>query len=429
MNVAALLIDFEHLVAGLTPPGRVVDGRALDPPLHIGGLLEAASAEGQLAVARAYADWRLPAYARHAPALEARDVSMRQVGGPHDGATLSVRLAVDATGLVADHPEIDAFVLVAPSRALTPLVQDLRARGKRVIGISPARSGDDAIAASCDRFFTYAAATEDGGWTSAEAALAIAELKARLALLLADHAGPAGLLGSRLKPLIRRHILATFDEADYGYAKFTSLLRAMPDVVRIEHRVEQGEIYVFPALGPSEVAGALGPRDRGGAAGAALERFVSRARERLLQWRFEWDRARRHALLAALHGAMTTLAPFTQDDIVGAVRRSEAGRSMALSTTVAARYLVVCYQSMMFEVDERDRDLPVRARRLSLREPFTELDAFVARYEQSILYKLDALLPEDPQQAARLGCAVLGLEAADGRRATYVLSLLERVRR
>ena len=80
----------------------------------------------------------------------------------------------------------------------------------------------------------------------------------------------------------------------------------------------------------------------------------------------------------------------------------------------------------MFVVEQHDRDLPVRARRLKLRKEYESVEDFIARYEQSILYKVAELLriDDDLDQAARRARAVLGVgDDAD----SYIHELLSQI--
>lgn len=438
-DAVAILIDFENLVLGLQNGMQADQVPANDTesepslPLDMGLFFKLAEEEGPVALAAAYADWRLGVYNRHQVDLYRHGIELVHVLGKNYKNAVDVRMAVDAVEMVFERPHVKTFVVVSGDRDFIHVLKALRKHNKRIIGVAPARSASEDLASLCDRFVTYRALwtthhithlnrTEAGG-DAEEPDESLDELKPRLALLLADLASEDGLAGAQLKPLIRRHISPAFDESSYGFSKLTNLLRAMPDVVRLV-RTPDGDVRVFPVLSRPE-AEALA-RLAGGPEAVEeepLRRFAAQARDRLTHWRYEWARDRRRRILAAIHRAMRDRPSFTQEVIIQRVRDAS---DEPITTTQLARYLSVCYQSMMFDIEATDRDLPVRARRLALREEFEPKADFVARYEQSILYKVSEYLPEDVKDAVAFGCYLLGV-GDDPEERDYVRELVAKL--
>ncbi len=433
----AILIDFENLILGLQPetPEEGSDDMVL--PLDVSLFFRLAEEEGPVAIAQAYADWRLGLYNRHQVELYKHGVELVHVLGRNFKNAVDVRMAVDAVEMIYERPHIKTYVVVSGDRDFIHVLKVLRKNDKRVIGVAPARSASEDLAGLCDRFVTYRALwrTHHEQDEASEPGEPWEDLKARIAILLASHAGEEGLVGAQMKPLIRRHLSPTFDEANYGFSKLTNLLRAMPDVVRVDQPVPDGDVRIYPLLDAGEaqqLAQAVGASALVTQSTDPMRRFLTQARERLIHWRYEWSPATRRELLAAIHEVMVAEPPFTQDEIIHAIQHGPIGQREGITTTQIARYLSICYQSLMFHIEQNDKDLPVRTRRLTLREEYEALPDFVARYEQSIVYKIGELLPEDPHEALCCTCRLLGFgdaDEAEEAHLTYVRALLERATR
>lgn len=99
----------------------------------------------------AYADWAaLPDLRSVAHRHGFDQVQTTETEPGRDAASL--RLAIDAMEVALVEGAVDTVVLVTGNAVLLPLVRSLRRRGKRVIGIGPARRTDPLFQAECDRF-------------------------------------------------------------------------------------------------------------------------------------------------------------------------------------------------------------------------------------------------------------------------------------
>jgi len=404
-------------------------------PIDVAVLTSLARDHGALSISRAYADWRLSSFNRYQTALYREGCDVIHVKGRRRKNAVDLRLAVDAMELLYERQDIQTFVVVTGDRDFLHLFAKLQARGRQVVLVAPAASASNDLAHTCDRFVTYETLWRtESGRPSAEMARQLELFKARLALLVSQPAFDDGVVGSALKVALRRSIGPTFDEMNLGFARFKDLIVACPGVVDVTQQPGASDFIVRSLMSAEEaktLARALGVEDKP-LEDEELDRFIGRARERLGQWRYEWDADRRRAILEVLFGRMQQAERFTQDDVIASLRKAPDafGADVSPSATQLSRYLSVCYQSTMFVVEQLDRDLPVRARRLKLREEYTSVGEFIARYEQSILYKVSELLPlhDDLEEAATRARAVLGV-GDDEDAEDYVRDLLTEVKK
>ncbi len=457
----ALLIDFENLVIGVThatgdsavaaqgaPAGGPVGGgaggetgqrgasrrpRIASAPVDVAVLRSLAQDHGAVAVSRAYADWRLSAFNRYQTALYREGVDVIHVKGRRGKNSVDLRLAVDAMELLFERSDIQTFVVVTGDRDFLHLFAKLQSQGRTVVLVSPAGSASNDLAHTCDRFITYETLWRtEAGHPSAEMERQLELFNARLALVVTEPAHAGGMVGSRLKVELRRSLGPTFDEMNLGFARFKDLIASCPGVVNLQQRSGASDFVVTPRVTIEEarrLAWSLGLD--GAAESDGLDHFIGRARARLGQWRYEWNPGRRRLILEVLYGTMRQADRFTQDDVIASLRQApEAFGDATPSATQLSRYLSVCYQSTMFVVEQLDRDLPVRARRLQLRKEYGCVDDFIARYEQSILFKVAELLEldDDLAQAASRARAVLGVDD-DTASEAYVRTLLGEIRK
>ncbi|MCB2211954.1 NYN domain-containing protein [bacterium] len=150
-GTSCLLIDYENLAISLRE-------NCPDCTLDLGAVLDEAkkhSPDGRIDAMYAYADWRH--FAQHANALVR--LGIKTVQAPsfrYQGKNATdIQMAVEATDLLHLHPELQVFVLATGDSDFTPLVQLLRSRGKRVIGIGVSGSVSKHLTTVCDEFIHY----------------------------------------------------------------------------------------------------------------------------------------------------------------------------------------------------------------------------------------------------------------------------------
>ncbi len=150
-GTSCLLIDYENLAISLRE-------KCPDCNLDLAAVLDEAkkhSPDGRIDAMYAYADWRH--FAQHANALVR--LGIKTVQAPsfrYQGKNATdIQMAVEATDLLHLHPELQVFVLATGDSDFTPLVQLLRSRGKRVIGIGVGGSVSKHLTTVCDEFIHY----------------------------------------------------------------------------------------------------------------------------------------------------------------------------------------------------------------------------------------------------------------------------------
>jgi len=124
--------------------------------VDIGAVLDYSSSYGAVALARAYADWSVPANAAYRRQLVDRAVDLTQlfpVSGTKNGA--DIRLAVDAMEDLSQYADISHVVIVGGDSDYVPLAQRIKQLGRFVVGIGVTGSTSRALIAACDEFSQY----------------------------------------------------------------------------------------------------------------------------------------------------------------------------------------------------------------------------------------------------------------------------------
>jgi uncharacterized protein (TIGR00288 family) len=459
----AMFIDFENLVYGVE--NNESSEQSLEYDVDIQRIVRFVRDEGRLVLARAYADWRNPGVRQHQRDLYVQGIETVNVFGRRHGAevknAVDVALAVDAVRSLYER-QYDTFVLISGDRDFLPLLRVVREHGHRIIGVSVRESASRDLPNLCDRFVYYRdlwrtwGPEERSEWTQpSEGEIRdLAVFKEHLRQLLADEVGGGGILGATLKPMIRNRIDPGFDETQFGFLKFSKMLEAMPDVVRVEYTADAhgGDIRVFPMHdhSPAPTVRSSAPAEDGSESESSSEQapepapirvpspiisrpaiqtwvptpeaFLTRARARLARTGLHLDVFRRHEILELIF----TELPIGDDYRTQAVMLERLeGRTTKSGAepehTTLRRYLWALYQSWVFDINPPDRSLDHLERGLRLKSEYRDSDRLRLRLEQSLVYKVYELLPEDDADANARVCSLL--EVDDGR----AKELLERV--
>ncbi len=124
--------------------------------VDVGALLDYASSFGTVALARAYADWSVPANAAYRRQLVDRAVDLIQlfpVSGTKNGA--DIRLSVDAMEDLMKYADLTHVVIVGGDSDYIALAQRCKQLGRFVVGIGVTGSTSRALIAACDEFSSY----------------------------------------------------------------------------------------------------------------------------------------------------------------------------------------------------------------------------------------------------------------------------------
>lgn len=134
----------------------LVDVRLAEATVDIGAILDYAASFGTVSLARAYADWSVPANAAYRPQLVNRAVDLTQlfpVSGTKNGA--DIRLAIDAVEHLIQYADLTHVVIVGGDSDYIALAQRCKQLGRFVVGIGVTGSTSRALIAACDEFSQY----------------------------------------------------------------------------------------------------------------------------------------------------------------------------------------------------------------------------------------------------------------------------------
>ena len=141
----ALLIDFENVTVGTR--SNVSD--------ELKTLLKSEIIRGEVAVHRAYADWRR--FPQFIGQLDEASIEIIQASsyGSSNLHAAAMRLAVDALELVFTRPDIGVFVLLSGNSQLSQLVFKLKEYDKFVVGVGNRGSASMLLMEVCDEYHLY----------------------------------------------------------------------------------------------------------------------------------------------------------------------------------------------------------------------------------------------------------------------------------
>ncbi|HLT40961.1 MAG TPA: NYN domain-containing protein [Enhygromyxa sp.] len=475
----AMFIDFENLVYGVEN-NDAVRNEEPDLDVDIQRLVRFVRDEGRLVMARAYADWSRASVRQHQRELYVQGIETVHVFGRRYGNevknSVDVALAVDAVRSLYER-QFDTFVLISGDRDFLPLLRVVREQGHRIIGVSVRESASKDLPNLCDRFVyyrdlwrTYGPEEQRDRGPSEVEFRDLALFKEQLRALLGEEVGAGGILGATLKPMIRNRIDPGFDETQFGFLKFSKMLEAMPDVVRFEYTsdVHGGDIRVFAvdeprvdlpitrAASDSETDEPTEPSQNGVSVTAAApvngdpvvvvstptiprpqpirvweptpEAFGSRARARLARTGLHLDQPRRAEILATIYAELPLADDGyrTQAEILERLEGRATASGVELEHATLRRYLWALYQSWIFDINPQDRGLDHLERGLRVKPEYRDLDRLRLRLEQSLVYKVYELLPDnDEDKRAR----IRDLLEIDDSRARELLDRVEDYRR
>jgi uncharacterized LabA/DUF88 family protein len=256
----------DHVPGGDDP----IAVKMAEATVDIGAVLDYASSYGAVALARAYADWSVPANAAYRRQLVDRAVDLTQlfpVSGTKNGA--DIRLAVDAMEDLGKYADISHVVIVGGDSDYVPLAQRIKQLGRFVVGIGVTGSTSRALIAACDEFSQYdalpgispikpkAAAKKAAAKTAKKSAKKATTKKAAARRTEADPVQEAGELlvrairiahdkadddewlhGGGVKSQMQR-MDPSFKEKALGFRNFTDFVESQADAV--ESRVDSSD--------------------------------------------------------------------------------------------------------------------------------------------------------------------------------------------
>lgn len=418
-GTTALLIDFENLIIGLEDDKQ--NDSIFDPEL----ILKLAEDQSRVAIAAAYADWRNKIFNQYQRELYKYGIELIHVLGRGQKNAVDLRLAIDAMEIIYERPQINRFVIVSGDRDFIHLLKKLRLHDKEIIGMAPKSSVSEDFMELCDRFLTYRGLKAAYSKESAEDETQIDKVKLdvfkeQLADLFVRYVGEDGIRGAQIKPLIRRHISQSFDESQFGFSKIIAMMREFSDIVRIKPSEKPGyDFWAYP-VGTRIKKNEVKPNQH-----ITIENIVAKARARLSQVSIDWSRPNRDGLLSDLHKNMIEHEPFSFNEIIQIFDSFSFASGEEITRNKLLGYLKVCQQSTIFKYEGDPRGVPFLDKKFRIRKEYKNLNDFVERFEQSILYKIKDLLPDEREKCTIISKTLLQLNGED--EDSYVADLLEKV--
>ncbi len=191
-------------------------------------LLDRASELGSVVVRRAYGDFSLASVSKRQSELNLLGFEFVHVYHPVKGKnSADIQIVVDVMEYLTRVPDLQWFVLATGDADFSPLFRRLKELGKSVVGIGPKSKLSEVVKKSCNRFIY----TD----TSVDIATSVIENKElqESSLELLDkilNRNTDEIPVSALKMAILE-LDPSFDERNFGYSKFLSLLKSVPDIV------------------------------------------------------------------------------------------------------------------------------------------------------------------------------------------------------
>ncbi len=297
LSRVALMIDAENLMIEMQKAGL---------PFRLRAIIDRVREEGNLVLARAYADWTTGSMRGFVRDFQTLAIEMEQLcSGATQKNTADIQLAVDTMELTLQPLAPDIFVIVAGDRDFVPLVQKLKRYGKQVIGIGVKGSISRILAQICDAYIYYDDLVPANGHL-APCPTARPKAPAPVAAHTANpaHAAAFDLLVRAIQSLARRdrealgsttHTMMrqldpSFDLASTGFSAFKPFVQAAEKAGYVHVNIREGLDFTLEALRePAETpATPAAPTYAFGTVAEAVESYrqilLERKRVPLLPW-------------------------------------------------------------------------------------------------------------------------------------------------
>ncbi len=148
-NDIAVFLDLDNLVIGAKQKNMVFDINVVLEHL------KEMTGNGRIVVRRSYGDWRTNALQLKALTTSGFTNQASVHLNNFSKNLADMQIIVDAMETLIDGHSCDTYALLTGDRDFTPLVQSLRKRGKRVIGVGHRHSTSASFADLCDDFVYY----------------------------------------------------------------------------------------------------------------------------------------------------------------------------------------------------------------------------------------------------------------------------------
>ncbi len=253
-------VDHEHQIAVFVDLDNIAIGvkEAKIAKLDISKILDRLVEKGKITVKKAYADWTAwPQYKRpfHECAVELIDIPRRAMSGKNSA---DIKMVVDALELSYTKAHVDTFALISGDSDFSPLVSQLRANNKKIIGIGVKHSSSNLLIDNCDEFIFYEDLVRTKKkrvrkTTRKSAAKLTKNQEAAFSLLTESIAALQRenyelIWGSMVKQTMKRK-QPTFSEEYHGYTHFSRLLEDAEKNKLIKiHKDQRSGTYIIDEL-------------------------------------------------------------------------------------------------------------------------------------------------------------------------------------
>ncbi|MFQ5434745.1 MAG: NYN domain-containing protein [Anaerolineae bacterium] len=217
----AIFLDLDNLVIG---------AKQINLTFDINLILEhiKAKTNGRVVLRRSYGDWRqsqklLQELTRAGFTTQSTVRINNLIKNLAD-----MQIIVDAMDTLVDGHQYSTYVLITGDRDFTPLVQSLRKRGKRVIGVGIRQSASSSFVQLCDEYVFY----EDLVPTAPKPEIQVEALLERATNELLKGKGRvrASVLNQKMRDLSHQ----VFDASFYASKSFRLFLEQYPHLVTVE---------------------------------------------------------------------------------------------------------------------------------------------------------------------------------------------------
>lgn len=255
-NTVAVYWDFENLHAALYErewmgSRSYFDQRYTqqDVLINIKAVMDYASSIGDIAINRAYNNWRF--FSRYQDSLNTAGIDLLQIfpKGARAKNGADIRLALDALEDVFRYPKLTHVIIISSDSDFISLAQKLKQAGLTVIGIGVQQATNVFWAHNCDEFRYYdtllglmsdrersvpsAIHEEEDETEPAAKSMSLEDAKTlmldALHRLIAQR-GTETVPRGTLKMMMKR-MDSTFDEANLGFFTFSAFIKAFPELV------------------------------------------------------------------------------------------------------------------------------------------------------------------------------------------------------
>jgi uncharacterized LabA/DUF88 family protein len=236
-NDVAIFLDLDNVVIGAQEVNLTFDvNLLLERVRELSG--------GRIVLRRAYGDWRQRSNLMKELAKAGFELQSTVNLGSSSKNLADMLMVVEAMSTMLDGRSFGTYVLVSGDRDFAPLVQDLRKRGKKVIGAGVAHATSQRLANLCDHYIYYDELANEAGELLDEQFREY--LQRAMDQLLQDRSSvPASLLKQRLQSLSK----GSFGRSPLGKRNFRKLLGQHPELVQLQ----QNDTTLFVARPESDV--------------------------------------------------------------------------------------------------------------------------------------------------------------------------------